>query len=186
MTIASGHPVVALGFGGPISTACPPLAPYGLRADAIAGIARVGGSARVLLRTPAEDGEAHAAARAAEPRSIIATIIGMLVQGALWLQASCVHLPAVAHGLRHRVRLAYLLPGAIIMGLLWGSIAGRLFWTKHGPRVLAHRGHRGVLTLTTFCFDSEHRNRHHHLDPSVHRAPVLAVAGEHAHHHLGT
>ncbi len=81
---------------------------------------------------------------------LVATIIGMLVQGALlaagilvpiYLQ-SLMGYSATTSGL-------VLLPGAIIMGAM-GPIAGRLF-DKHGPRVLSIVG-MGMLTATTFFF----------------------------------
>ncbi|NHM14668.1 MDR family MFS transporter [Xiamenia xianingshaonis] len=83
---------------------------------------------------------------------LIATIIGMIVQGALLaagilvpiLLQSYMGYSATASGL-------VLLPGAIIMGAM-GPVAGRLF-DRHGPRALSVIG-TGVLTLTTiaFCF----------------------------------
>ena len=114
--------------------------------------ARGRGGARVLLPPPAQDGEAHAAgARAAEPQvPRCATVIGMLVQGALLAAGILVpiYLQSLM-GYSATVSGLVLLPGAIIMGAM-GPIAGRLF-DKHGPRVLALVG-MGVLTLTTFCF----------------------------------
>ena len=81
---------------------------------------------------------------------LIATIIGMLVQGALLAAGILVpiYLQSLM-GYSATVSGLVLLPGAIIMGAM-GPIAGRLF-DKHGPRVLALVG-MGVLTLTTFCF----------------------------------
>ncbi len=81
---------------------------------------------------------------------LIATIIGMLVQGALLAAGILVpiYLQSLM-GYSATVSGLVLLPGAIIMGAM-GPIAGRLF-DKHGPRVLSLVG-MGILTLTTFCF----------------------------------
>lgn len=81
---------------------------------------------------------------------LIATVIGMLVQGALLAAGILVpiYLQSLM-GYSATVSGLVLLPGAIIMGAM-GPIAGRLF-DKHGPRVLSLIG-MGVLTLTTFCF----------------------------------
>ena len=81
---------------------------------------------------------------------LIATIIGMLVQGALLAAGILVpiYLQSLM-GYSATVSGLVLLPGAIIMGAM-GPIAGRLF-DKHGPRVLSIIG-MGVLTVTTFCF----------------------------------
>ncbi len=86
----------------------------------------------------------------ANRKFLIATIIGMLVQGALLAAGILVpiYLQSLM-GYSATVSGLVLLPGAIIMGAM-GPIAGRLF-DKHGPRVLSLIG-MGVLTLTTFCF----------------------------------
>ena len=81
---------------------------------------------------------------------LVATIIGMLVQGALLAAGILVpiYLQSLM-GYSATISGLVLLPGAIIMGAM-GPIAGRLF-DKHGPRVLSLIG-MGVLTVTTFCF----------------------------------
>lgn len=86
----------------------------------------------------------------ANRKFLIATIIGMLVQGALL--AAGILIPIYLQslmGYSATISGLVLLPGAIVMGAM-GPIAGRLF-DKHGPRVLSLVG-MGMLTLTTFCF----------------------------------
>lgn len=86
----------------------------------------------------------------ANRKFLIATIIGMLVQGALLAAGILVpiYLQSLM-GYSATISGLVLLPGAIVMGAM-GPIAGRLF-DKHGPRVLSLVG-MGMLTLTTFCF----------------------------------
>lgn len=86
----------------------------------------------------------------ANRKFLIATIIVMLVQGALL--AGGILLPILLQsymGFSATTSGLVLLPGAIIMGAM-GPVAGRLF-DKHGPRVLAIIG-TGVLALTTSAF----------------------------------
>ncbi len=86
----------------------------------------------------------------ANRKFLVATIIGMVVQGAL--MAAGILVPIYLQSLRGFSATAsglVLLPGAIIMALM-GLVAGRLF-DKRGPRMLSLVG-TGVLTLTTFCF----------------------------------
>ena len=147
--------------------------------------ARWRGSARVLLPTPAEDGEAHAAgARAAEPqvphRHDHRHVGARRAFGCRHLGA---YLPAVAHGLlRHRVR-----PRVAARRHHHGCHGAHRRPSVRQARTAraGARGHGRAHADYVLLRIPEHRNRHHHLDPSVHRAPVLAVAGEHAHHHLG-
>ena len=124
---------------------------YGLRADAIAGTL-VGVVALVFFfRRQLKMEHPMLQVRVlANRKFLIATIIGMLVQGALLAAGILVpiYLQSLM-GYSATVSGLVLLPGAIIMGAM-GPIAGRLF-DKHGPRVLALVG-MGVLTLTTFCF----------------------------------
>ena len=86
----------------------------------------------------------------ANRKFLIATIIGMVVQGAL--MAAGILVPIYLQSLRGFSATTsglVLLPGAVIMALM-GLVAGRLF-DKHGPRALSLIG-TGVLTLTTFGF----------------------------------
>lgn len=86
----------------------------------------------------------------ANRRFLVATVIGMLVQGALLAAGILVpiYLQSLM-GYSATISGLVLLPGAIVMGAM-GPIAGRLF-DKHGPRALSLVG-MGMLTLTTFCF----------------------------------
>ena len=86
----------------------------------------------------------------ANRKFLVATVIGMVVQGAL--MAAGILVPIYLQSLRGFSATTsglVLLPGAIIMALM-GLVAGRLF-DKHGPRMLSLIG-TGVLTLTTFGF----------------------------------
>ena len=81
---------------------------------------------------------------------LIATIIGMLVQGSLL--AGGILLPIYIQTLMgHSATVSGLvmLPGALIMGVM-NPVAGRLF-DKHGPRKLAVAG-MGLLLLSTIGF----------------------------------
>lgn len=81
---------------------------------------------------------------------LVATIIGMIVQGALLAAGILVPIYLQSYmGFSATVSGLVLLPGAVIMGAM-GPIAGRLF-DRHGPRVLSLIG-TGVLTLTTVAF----------------------------------
>lgn len=86
----------------------------------------------------------------ANRKFLVATVIGMLVQGALLAAGILVpiYLQSLM-GYSATVSGLVLLPGAIIMGAM-GPIAGRLF-DKHGPRALSLVG-MGMLTATSFCF----------------------------------
>lgn len=81
---------------------------------------------------------------------LIATIIVMLVQGALLAGGILIPILLQSYmGFSATTSGLVLLPGAIVMGAM-GPVAGRLF-DKHGPRVLAVIG-TGVLALTTAMF----------------------------------
>ena len=81
---------------------------------------------------------------------LVATIIGMIVQGALLAAGILVPIYLQSYmGFSATISGLVLLPGAVIMGAM-GPIAGRLF-DRHGPRVLSLIG-TGVLTLTTVAF----------------------------------
>lgn len=83
-------------------------------------------------------------------RFLIATIIVMLVQGALLAGGILIPILLQSYmGFSATTSGLVLLPGAIVMGAM-GPVAGRLF-DKHGPRVLAVIG-TGVLALTTAMF----------------------------------
>ncbi|MCB6562492.1 MDR family MFS transporter [Gordonibacter urolithinfaciens] len=140
----------SFGFGG-LLYGLSTIGSYDLRADAIAGTL-VGVVALVFFfRRQLKMEHPMLQVRVlANRKFLIATIIGMLVQGALLAAGILVpiYLQSLM-GYSATVSGLVLLPGAIIMGAM-GPIAGRLF-DKHGPRVLALVG-MGVLTLTTFCF----------------------------------
>lgn len=83
---------------------------------------------------------------------LIATIIGMIVQGALLAAGILIPICLQSYlGYSATVSGLVLMPGALIMAAM-GPIAGRLF-DRHGPRALSLIG-TGVLLLTTiaFCF----------------------------------
>ena len=83
-------------------------------------------------------------------RFLIATIIVMLVQGALLAGGILIPILLQSYmGFSATTSGLVLLPGAIVMGAM-GPVAGRLF-DKHGPRVLAIIG-TGELALTTATF----------------------------------
>lgn len=140
----------SFGFGG-LLYGLSTIGSYGLRVDAIAGTL-VGVVALVFFfRRQLKMEHPMLQVRVLQNRKfLIATIVGMLVQGALLAAGILVpiYLQSLM-GYSATVSGLVLLPGAIIMGAM-GPIAGRLF-DKHGPRVLALVG-MGVLTLTTFCF----------------------------------
>ena len=140
----------SLGFGG-LLYGLSTIGSYGLRVDAIAGML-VGVVALVFFfRRQLKMEKPMLQVRVLQNRKfLVATVIGMLVQGALLAAGILVpiYLQSLM-GYSATVSGLVLLPGAIIMGAM-GPIAGRLF-DKHGPRVLALVG-MGVLTLTTFCF----------------------------------
>lgn len=140
----------SVGFGG-LLYGLSTIGSYGLRADAIAGTL-VGVVALVFFfRRQLKTEHPMLQVRVLQNRKfLIATIIGMLVQGALLAAGILVpiYLQSLM-GYSATVSGLVLLPGAIIMGAM-GPIAGRLF-DKHGPRVLSIIG-MGVLTVTTFCF----------------------------------
>ena len=140
----------SLGFGG-LLYGLSTIGSYWLRVDAIAGTL-VGVVALVFFfRRQLKMEKPMLQVRVLQNRKfLVATVIGMLVQGALLAAGILVpiYLQSLM-GYSATVSGLVLLPGAIIMGAM-GPIAGRLF-DKHGPRVLALVG-MGVLTLTTFCF----------------------------------
>lgn len=139
-----------LGFGG-LLYGLSTIGSYGLSIDAAVGAA-VGVVALVLFfRRQLAMERPMLQVRVLQNRKfLIATIIGMLVQGALL--AGGILMPIYLQslmGYSATVSGLVLLPGAIVMGAM-GPVAGRLF-DKHGPRILSLIG-TGMLTLTTFCF----------------------------------
>ena len=120
----------------------------------------------------------------ANKRFLTGSVIGMLVQAALL--ASGVLMPIYLQtymGYSALVSGLVILPGAIIMGLM-GLVAGPLF-DKHGPRMLCLIG-LSVLTVSTLGLlgaRAHHRARLHH--GALHGSHVLALARQHARHHLG-
>ncbi|HIY83588.1 MAG TPA: DHA2 family efflux MFS transporter permease subunit [Candidatus Rubneribacter avistercoris] len=139
-----------LGFGG-LLYGLSTIGSYGLSIDAAVGAA-VGVVALVLFfRRQLAMERPMLQVRVLQNRKfLIATIIGMLVQGALL--AGGILMPIYLQslmGYSATVSGLVLLPGAIVMGAM-GPVAGRLF-DKHGPRILSLIG-TGMLALTTFCF----------------------------------
>ena len=139
-----------LGFGG-LLYGLSTIGSYGLSIDAAVGTV-VGVAALVLFfRRQLKMEHPMLEVRVlANRKFLVATVIGMLVQGALLAAGILVpiYLQSLM-GYSATVSGLVLLPGAIIMGVM-GPIAGRLF-DRHGPRVLSLVG-MGMLTLTTFCF----------------------------------
>lgn len=139
-----------LGFGG-LLYGLSTIGSYGLSIDA--GVGTVVGVVALVLFFRRQLSMEHPMlqVRVLQNRKfLMATIIGMLVQGALLAAGILVpiYLQSLM-GYSATVSGLVLLPGAIVMGAM-GPIAGRLF-DKHGPRVLSLIG-MGVLTLSTFCF----------------------------------
>ncbi|MEE8715782.1 MAG: MDR family MFS transporter [Coriobacteriales bacterium] len=86
----------------------------------------------------------------ANRRFMLATVITMLVQGALMAGAVLVPIYLQTYrGFSATTSGLVMMPGAIIMGLM-GLVAGRLF-DKRGPRLLAIVG-TGLLALSTAAF----------------------------------
>lgn len=140
----------SIGFGG-LLYGLSTIGSYGLRTDAIAGTL-IGVAALVFFfRRQLHMEKPMLQVRVLmNHKFLVATIIGMLVQGALLAAGILVpiYLQSLM-GYSATVSGLVLLPGAIIMGAM-GPIAGRLF-DKHGPRALSLIG-MGVLTLSTLAF----------------------------------
>lgn len=139
-----------IGFGG-LLYGLSAIGSYGVTADSAAGVA-IGAVALVFFfRRQLRMEQPMLQVRVlANRKFLIATIIVMLVQGALL--AGGILLPILLQsymGFSATTSGLVLLPGAIIMGAM-GPVAGRLF-DKHGPRVLAVTG-TGILALTTSAF----------------------------------
>ena len=139
-----------IGFGG-LLYGLSAIGSYGVTADSAAGVV-IGAAALVFFfRRQLRMEQPMLQVRVlANRKFLIATIIVMLVQGALL--AGGILLPILLQsymGFSATTSGLVLLPGAIIMGAM-GPVAGRLF-DKHGPRVLAVTG-TGILALTTSAF----------------------------------
>lgn len=139
-----------IGFGG-LLYGLSAIGSYGVTADSAAGVV-IGAAALVFFfRRQLRMEQPMLQVRVlANRKFLIATIIVMLVQGALL--AGGILLPILLQsymGFSATTSGLVLLPGAIVMGAM-GPVAGRLF-DKHGPRVLAVTG-TGILALTTSAF----------------------------------
>ena len=139
-----------LGFGG-LLYGLSAIGSYGITADSVAGVV-VGVVALVFFfRRQLRMEQPMLQVRVlANRKFLIATIIVMLVQGALLAGGILIPIMLQSYmGMSATTSGIVLLPGAIVMGAM-GPIAGRLF-DKHGPRVLAVTG-TGILALTTATF----------------------------------
>lgn len=139
-----------IGFGG-LLYGLSAIGSYGVTADSAAGVV-IGAVALVFFfRRQLRMEQPMLQVRVlANRKFLIATIIVMLVQGALLAGGILIPILLQSYmGFSATTSGLVLLPGAIIMGAM-GPVAGRLF-DKHGPRVLAVTG-TGILALTTSAF----------------------------------
>ena len=139
-----------LGFGG-LLYGLSAIGSYGVTIDSTAGVI-VGVVALVFFfRRQLRMEQPMLQVRVLTNRKfLIATIIVMLVQGALLAGGILIPILLQSYmGFSATTSGLVLLPGAIVMGAM-GPVAGRLF-DKHGPRVLAVIG-TGMLALTTATF----------------------------------
>ena len=139
-----------LGFGG-LLYGLSAIGSYGVTADSAGGVV-IGVVALVFFfRRQLRMEQPMLQVRVLTNRKfLIATIIVMLVQGALLAGGILIPILLQSYmGFSATTSGLVLLPGAIVMGAM-GPVAGRLF-DKHGPRVLAIIG-TGVLALTTATF----------------------------------
>ena len=139
-----------LGFGG-LLYGLSAIGSYGVTVDSAAGVI-IGVVALVFFfRRQLRMEQPMLQVRVLTNRKfLIATIIVMLVQGALLAGGILIPILLQSYmGFSATTSGLVLLPGAIVMGAM-GPVAGRLF-DKHGPRVLAVIG-TGVLALTTATF----------------------------------
>ena len=139
-----------LGFGG-LLYGLSAIGSYGVTADSAGGVVIGAIALAFFFRRQLRMEQPMLQVRVLTNRKfLIATIIVMLVQGALLAGGILIPILLQSYmGFSATTSGLVLLPGAIVMGAM-GPVAGRLF-DKHGPRVLALVG-MGVLTLTTFCF----------------------------------
>lgn len=139
-----------IGFGG-LLYGLSAIGSYGVTADSATGVVIGAVALAFFFRRQLRMEHPMLQVRVlANRKFLIATIIVMLVQGALL--AGGILLPILLQsymGFSATTSGLVLLPGAIIMGAM-GPVAGRLF-DKHGPRVLAVTG-TGILALTTSAF----------------------------------
>ena len=139
-----------IGFGG-LLYGLSAIGSYGVTADSAAGVV-IGAMALVFFfrRQLRMERPMLQVRVLANRKFLIATIIVMLVQGALLAGGILIPILLQSYmGFSATTSGLVLLPGAIIMGAM-GPVAGRLF-DKHGPRVLAVTG-TGILALTTSAF----------------------------------
>ena len=139
-----------IGFGG-LLYGLSAIGSYGVTADSATGVVIGAVALAFFFRRQLRMEQPMLQVRVlANRKFLIATIIVMLVQGALL--AGGILLPILLQsymGFSATTSGLVLLPGAIVMGAM-GPVAGRLF-DKHGPRVLAVTG-TGILALTTSAF----------------------------------
>ena len=139
-----------IGFGG-LLYGLSAIGSYGVTADSATGVVIGAVALAFFFRRQLRMEQPMLQVRVlANRKFLIATIIVMLVQGALL--AGGILLPILLQsymGFSATTSGLVLLPGAIIMGAM-GPVAGRLF-VKLGPRVLAVTG-TGILALTTSAF----------------------------------
>ena len=139
-----------LGFGG-LLYGLSAIGSYGVTADSAGGVVIGAIALAFFFRRQLRMEQPMLQVRVlTNRRFLIATIIVMLVQGALLAGGILIPILLQSYmGFSATTSGLVLLPGAIVMGAM-GPVAGRLF-DKHGPRVLAIIG-TGVLALTTATF----------------------------------
>ena len=139
-----------LGFGG-LLYGLSAIGSYGVTADSAGGVVIGVVALALFFRRQLRMKQPILQVRVLTNRKfLIATIIVMLVQGALLAGGILIPILLQSYmGFSATTSGLVLLPGAIVMGAM-GPVAGRLF-DKHGPRVLAVIG-TGVLALTTATF----------------------------------
>ena len=139
-----------LGFGG-LLYGLSAIGSYGVTADSAGGVVIGVVALALFFRRQLRMEQPMLQVRVLTNRKfLIATIIVMLVQGALLAGGILIPILLQSYmGFSATTSGLVLLPGAIVMGAM-GPVAGRLF-DKHGPRVLAVIG-TGVLALTTATF----------------------------------
>lgn len=139
-----------LGFGG-LLYGLSAIGSYGVTVDSAGGVVIGAVALAFFFRRQLRMEQPMLQVRVLTNRKfLIATIIVMLVQGALLAGGILIPILLQSYmGFSATTSGLVLLPGAIVMGAM-GPVAGRLF-DKHGPRVLAIIG-TGVLALTTATF----------------------------------
>lgn len=139
-----------LGFGG-LLYGLSAIGSYGVTADSATGVIIGVVALAFFFRRQLRMEQPMLQVRVLQNRKfLIATVIVMLVQGALLAGGILIPILLQSYmGFSATTSGLVLLPGAIVMGAM-GPVAGRLF-DKHGPRVLAVTG-TCVLALTTATF----------------------------------